>query len=77
MSPKGIKDSKRFEIHEIYSIIILVNVTVMAFSSIMVMATKRELMFPQRTAPKYVFDVVQNAIILLFGALYLRKQESL
>jgi len=38
--------SKRFEVIEIYSLIILINVTVMTFSSIMVMATKRELMFP-------------------------------
>ena len=59
MSPKGMKEeSKGFEVREIYSLIVLINVAVMTFSSIMVMATKRELMFPQRTAPKYVFDVV-------------------
>ena len=59
VSPKGMKEvSKGFEVREIYSYIVLINVAVMTFSSIMVMATKRELMFPQRTAPKYVFDVV-------------------
>ncbi len=46
VTPKGIKESKGFEATEIYSLIILMNVTVMTFSSIMVMATKRELMFP-------------------------------
>ena len=47
MSPKGMKEeSKGFEVREIYSYIVLINVAVMTFSSIMVMATKRELMFP-------------------------------
>ncbi len=46
VTPKETKVSKRFEVTEIYSLIILINVTVMTFSSIMVMATKRELMFP-------------------------------
>ena len=46
VTPKGTKESKGLEVTEIYSLIILINVTVMTFSSIMVMATKRELMFP-------------------------------
>ena len=46
VTPKGTKEQRGFEVTEIYSLIILINVTVMTFSSIMVMATKRELMFP-------------------------------
>ena len=46
MTPKETKVPRGFEVTEIYSLIILINVTVMTFSSIMVMVTKRELMFP-------------------------------
>ena len=46
VTPKETKVTKKFEVSEIYSLIILINVTVMTFSSIMVMATKKELMFP-------------------------------
>jgi len=57
VGPNNLKQQSKFDVDEIFSILILINVTMMTFSSIMVMATKRELMFPQRTAPKYVFDV--------------------
>jgi hypothetical protein len=41
-----------------------------ACSCIMVMVTKRELMFPHRTAPKYVFDVAQTSLYLVFTFFY-------
>ena len=41
-----------------------------ACSCIMVLVTKRELMFPQRTAPKYVYDVAQTTLFLVITVIY-------
>lgn len=35
-------------------------------SSIFAYATSREIIFPERTAPKYIFDMIQMAIFLVF-----------
>ena len=42
--------------------------TLNACSCIMVFVTKRELMFPQRTAPKYVYDVAQTTLFFVMTA---------
>ena len=46
------------------------NLTVLLLSSIMCQVTKRELMFPERTAPKYIFDVFQCGIFALFAIVH-------
>ncbi len=45
--------------------LLFISVVNLVCSGIMSSLTKRELMFPQRTAPKYVFDVAQTGLILL------------
>jgi hypothetical protein len=42
----------------------------------MVLVTKRELMFPQRTAPKYVYDVAQTTLFLIMTAITTCKMPS-
>ena len=50
--------------------------TLNACSCIMVMVTKRELMFPQRTAPKYVYDVAQTTLFLVMTVITTCKTPS-
>jgi hypothetical protein len=51
--------------------------TLNACSCIMVLVTKRELMFPQRTAPKYVYDVAQTTLFLIMTAITTCKMASM
>lgn len=41
--------------------------TLNACSTVMIMKTKTELLFAQRTAPKYVFDISQGVIFIAFS----------
>ena len=40
-------------------------------SSLFAFLTRRELIFPERSAPKYIFDMVQTLLILVFVSFWL------
>ena len=39
-------------------------------SSVFAYLTRRELIFPERSAPKYIFDMAQAAVFLVFIAIW-------
>jgi len=46
-------------------------VTLLLFlSSLFAFLTRRELIFPERTAPKYIFDMVQALFFLIFVTIW-------
>jgi len=49
----------------LYQLVLMVMILFLS-SSVFAYLTRRELIFPERSAPKYIFDMVQVAVFLVF-----------
>jgi hypothetical protein len=59
-----------YTVGTVLTLLLTFNVNLLLCSTVMSAVTKRELMFPHRTAPKYVFDVFQLGLIIAGCMIY-------